>query len=61
MAERDKPELNGNIYTHPDNYFSYFNVYICFTRIIVLLTASCFYENLDNSSSLKSEIASSVK
>ena len=37
-----------HIYTHPlellVNDISYFKVYICIIRIIVLLTTSCFYE-----------------
>ena len=51
---RDNRELSRNTpipwrFLHNDS--SYYNVYYCIIRIIVL-TISCFYENLDNSSSL---------
>ena len=51
---RDNRELSRNTpipwrFLHNDS--SYYNVYYCIIRIIVL-TLSCFYENLDNSSSL---------
>ena len=56
LIKRDKPELNKNIYIHPwrflHNDISYCNVCYCIIKIIALLTISCFYENLDNSSSL---------
>ena len=50
----DNRELSRNTpipwrFLHNDS--SYYNVYYCIIRIIVL-TISCFYENLDNSSSL---------
>ena len=50
LIKIDKPELNRTIYTHND--ISYCNIYFNIIRIIVLLTKSCFYEKLDNSSSL---------
>ena len=51
---RDNRELNRNTpipwrFLHDDS--SYYNVYNCIIRIIAL-TISCFYEDLDNSSSL---------
>ena len=45
LIKRNKPELNREIYTHP-----YCNAYYCSIRTTVLLTISCFYENLDNNS-----------
>ena len=53
LIKRDKPELNRNIYTHPlEHDVSYCNVYYSIIRIIVLLTILCFYEKVDDSSSL---------
>ena len=64
LIKTNKPELNRTFFTlqrflHYD--ISYSNVFLCIIRIIVLLTISYFYENLDNSSSLYFENASSVK
>ena len=56
LIERDRPELNRNITPIPLSFshidISYCNVYFSIIRINVLLTTLCFYENLDNSSSL---------
>ena len=43
LIKRDKPELNRKIHIYPFELFAW---------IIALLTASYFYENLDNSSLL---------
>ena len=64
LIKTNKPELNRTFFTrqsflHYD--ISYSNVFLCIFRIIVLLTISYFYENLDNSSSLYFGNASSVK
>ena len=43
LIKRDKPEINGNMYTHSLEPF---------TRIIVLLVTPGFYESFNNGSSL---------
>ena len=46
-----RPQLEYDL-KNCDIYFSYCKIYFNIIRIIVLSTTSCFYEKLDNTSSL---------